>query len=177
MTEFNMSPSRECIGEYISLSISKNKGQKALKIMLYGCTALIAVLGIAMAIITKQPAPLLITLAGVLAGVAFPLIIHFFLKSAAEKTAASAEQDNGVKAAVSELNILMIKDGIPKGVLEWEDVSEIIEGKTGFFLITKSEALLPLAKGSVVSGTYDEAAQVLRAIRDKRNGKLSEASR
>ena len=46
-------------------------------------------------------------------------------------------------------------------MIEWKDITEITEGKTGFFLTEKNGALIILGKGSVSSGTYDEAVQVL----------------
>ncbi len=163
MTEFNINANRACVSEYVNLSLSAGKGQKVLRVALYACVFLIAAVGIVSAIVIRQPVMLLVAFAGILAGIAYPLLIHFILKGTIDKAAADLERETGVIAAVSDMNILLLKDGLPRGILEWADISKIIEGKTGFFLKAGQDSLLLLAKESVVSGTYEEAAQILRA--------------
>ena len=51
MTEFSMTPSRECVGEYLNRSIHGAKGQKALLYTLYGVLGLFVIAGIVAAIL------------------------------------------------------------------------------------------------------------------------------
>lgn len=166
MTEFNMAPSRECVDEYLTHSIRDAKGQKALLYSLYAVLALIALLGIVTAVLIRQPLLVIISAIAVLTGAAYPFLIRLALKDSAKQLVESMKENSAVRAAVCEANLLFIRDGIPGGLLEWTDVSEITEGKTGFFLKTARDSLLILAKDSVVSGTYDEAAQILRAKKE-----------
>lgn len=167
MTEFNMTPSRDCIHEYISFSAFKNKKQKTLRIVLFGAVGLVGLVGIVIAILMGQPYLLLMTVAAILLDAVIPLLTRYVLKDSADRLAESLKQQETVNAAVSEMNLLFLKDGLPAGIVEWSDITEIREGKTGFFLKTAKDSLLLLAKGSVVSGTYDEAAQILRAKMEK----------
>lgn len=165
MTEFSMNPDRECVGEYITLAVYRGKTQKALRTATFLAIGLIAVAGIAAAVAWKQALFLGVTAAAILLGVMIPFLIRFVLKDSARQLSESIadKESETMIAAVSDMNLLFIRGGIPQGLLEWEDVTEITEGKTGFFLKTKTDALLILARTSVVSGSYDEAAQVLRA--------------
>lgn len=167
MTEFNMKPSRDCIGEYISFSVFENKGQKALRLALFLSVGLIALIGVTLTVMTGQPLLLLITLAAVLTGIAYPLLTRFALKDSVNRLSESLEREEPVNAAVSEMNLLFLRNGLPAGILEWSEITEIHEGKTGFFLKTAKDTLLLLARDSVVSGTYDEAAQVMRGKKEK----------
>lgn len=176
MTEFNMTPSRDCIREYISFSVLNNKKQKTLRIALLVSIGLIALTGIVVAILLKQPLLLLMTAAAILLTAAIPLLTRFVLKDSADSLSESLKQQETVNTAVSEINLLFLKNGLPAGFLEWSEITEIREGKTGFFLKTAKNSLLLLAKDSVVSGTYDEAAQVLRGKQEKlaEQGKLQQ---
>ncbi len=169
MTEFSMKPSRECVGEYLTRSISGAKAQKALLYTLYGVLGLIAVLGIVGAILLKQPLLVAVSAIAVITGVAYPFLIRFALKDSANRLVESMKENDEMNAAVCDANLIFVQGGVPKGLLEWEDVTGIDEGKTGFFLKTAKDSLLILAKDSVVSGTYDEAAQILRAKKESLN--------
>ncbi|MCM1335744.1 MAG: hypothetical protein NC084_01615 [Bacteroides sp.] len=166
MTEFNMRPGSGCIEEYIARSIFRGRGQKTLKLALYLSLALIALAGITVAILLAQPIFLVIAGLAVIAGAAFPLVTRLILKDSAKQLAASLAEQEPMNAAVSDMNLLFIKGGIPAGILEWSEITEIDEGKTGFFLKTAKDSVVMLARESVVSGTFDEAAQVLRAKRE-----------
>lgn len=166
MTEFSMTPSRDCVGEYLDRSIHGTKGQKALLYALYGVLGLFTILGIVAAILLGQPLLLGVSVLSVVTGVAYPFLIRFALKDSADRLVASMKENSEINAAVCDANLIFVQDGVPKGLLEWADVVKIDEGKTGFFLKTSKDSLLILAKDSVVSGTYDEAAQILRAKRE-----------
>lgn len=166
MTEFSMTPSRECVGEYLSRSIRGTKGQKTLLYTLYGVLGLIAILGIVAAILLGQPILIGVSVIAVVTGVAYPFLIRFALKGSVDQLVASMKENSEIIAAVCDANLIFLQGGVPKGVLEWTDVAKIGEGKTGFFLKTSKDSLLILAKDSVVSGTYDEAAQILRTKRE-----------
>lgn len=161
MTEFKLDKQRECIDEYIKISIfGQGKTHKIMIITLSACLFALAVFGVIAYVITNEWIMLLITALAVIMAVVYPIVTRAILKSIAKK-ADEAPETTEIIAAVSENDILFIKNGIPIGGIDWGKIKEITEGKTGFFLITEDGSLLILAKSSVVSGTYDEAVQVL----------------
>ena len=166
MTEFSMTPSRECVGEYLTRSIHGTRGQKALLFALYGVLGLFVISGIVAAILLKQPILIGVSVLSAVTGAAYPFLIRFALKGSADQLVASMKENSEMNAAVCDANLIFVQGGVPKGLLEWTDITKIDEGKTGFFLKTSKDSLLILAKDSVVSGTYVEAAQILRAKRE-----------
>lgn len=162
MTEFKLEKQKECIDEYIKINIfGQGSAHKITVIVLAACLFVLAVFGVAAYFITREWIMLLITALAVIMAVVYPMITRAILKSIAKK-ADEAPEITEVIAAVSESDILFIKNGVPIGGIDWEKIKEITEGKTGFFLITEDGSLLILAKAAVVSGTYDEAVQILR---------------
>ena len=69
--------------------------------------------------------------------------------------------EKGVTIGISEKDILLIRNNTPCGKLEWADITEIYQGKTGFFLIEKEGSVIILGKNSIHSGSYEEAEQIL----------------
>ena len=162
MTEFKLDKQKECIDEYIKINIfGQGKAHKIMVITLVACLFLLAAFGVIAYVRTKEWIMLLITALTVVMAVVYPIVTRVILKSIAKK-ADDAPEITEVIAAVSESDILFIKNGVPIGGIDWDKIKEITEGKTGFFLITEDGSLLILAKSAVISGTYDEAVQVLR---------------
>lgn len=162
MTEFRLDKHKECIDEYVRMCIfGQSKANRITLIVLAVSLILLTVFGIAAAIITGEWVMLLISALAVIMGTVYPLVTRALLKSISKK-ADSAPEMSDITAAVSDNDILFIKNGVPIGGFDWNKISEINEGKTGFFLLTDDGSLLILAKAAVSSGTYDEAAQVLR---------------
>lgn len=162
MTEFKLDKQKECIDEYIKLNIfGQGKAHKIMVITLAACLFLLAAFGVIAYVITNEWIMLLITALAIVMAIVYPLVTRAILKSISKK-ADEAPETTDVIAAVSESDILFIKNGVPIGGINWDKIKEITEGKTGFFLITEDGSLLILAKSAVVSGTYDEAVQVLR---------------
>lgn len=162
MTEFRLDKHKECIDEYVKICIfGRGKASKVTLIALAACLVLLAIFGIVAAVITGEWIMLIISALAVIMGIAYPLVTRALLKSVSKK-ADTAPEISDITAAVSDNDILFIKNGVPIGGFDWEKISEINEGKTGFFVLTDDGSLLILAKAAVSSGTYDEAAQVLR---------------
>lgn len=162
MTEFKLDKHKECIDEYVKICVlGHGKASKVTLIVLAACLALLAVFGVVAAIITGEWIMLLISALAVFMGIAYPLVTRALLKSVSKK-ADTAPEISDITAAVSDNDILFIKNGVPIGGFDWAKIAEINEGKTGFFILTDDGSLLILAKAAVSSGTYDEAAQVLR---------------
>lgn len=162
MTEFRLDKQKECIDEYVRICVfGRGKASKVTLIVLAACLALLTVFGIVAAVITGEWIMLVISALAVIIGIAYPLVTRALLKSISKK-ADSAPEISDITAAVSDNDILFIKNGVPIGGFDWANITEITEGKTGFFVLTNDGSLLILAKAGVSSGTYDEAAQVLR---------------
>lgn len=162
MTEFKLEWSEKCIKEYVDISVmGKTAAQKIPFIVCAGLLGVIFLGGIIMFAVTGLISSLIISVCALLfAGVAV-LLINLLCKKLAEKVKKAAEGYNDIVAGVSDNDILFIKNNLPYGVMEWDKIGEITEGKLGFYLISKEGSLLILDKSAVVSGELSEAQQVL----------------
>lgn len=173
MTEFKFERREENVKDYIKTAlVSGNIFSKILLAALAVCLLAVAVSGVIAAVYMSRPSMLIITACAVTIGAFYPVFTSLFIKSTTKKLTSESDETNGITIGVCEENILIIKNGKAAGKMEWSDVTEIIEGKTGFFVIEKEGSLLILGKNSVSSGTYDEAGHILRAKKEalKANG-------
>jgi len=163
MTEFRFEKKKENINDYLKTVIFRNNtANKALIIALAVCLLAIAIAGVVYCVMTGSMGMLAITITAVFLAAVYPVILTIVINHLTNKLAQSAEEDKGVTIGVCESFILLIRNNNPCGKIEWTDITEIHEGKTGFFLIEKEGSLIILGKDLVSSGTYDEAAQVIR---------------
>lgn len=164
MTEFRFERTKENVSDYLKTTMfGRNWTHKLLIIALVVCLVAVAVSGVVMFIIMDRPELLTLTGTAVVLGIAYPLFLHFFLKSLTKKLTKEDPDEKGVTIGVSEQNILLIRNNTPCGKIEWTDITEIYQGKTGFFLIEKEGSVIILGKNSIHSGSYDEAVQILNA--------------
>lgn len=162
MTEFRFERKKENVEDYLKVSLFRDNFAHKLLIAVLGiCLLAIAVSGIVMFINFDSVSMLIITIVAVVLAVAYPVFLKLFIVNITKKLTKPNPEEEGVTIAVSENDILLIKNNLPCGMIEWKDITEITEGRTGFFLTEKNGALIILGKGSVSSGTYDEAVQVL----------------
>ena len=163
MTEFKYERSKEAVKDYLKTVIFKqNIANKALIIALMACMAVVAIAGIVYCVITGSLNMLAITIAAVIIAAVYPILLTIVINYVANKMSAAKDDEKDVTIGVSDSFILLIRNNTPCGKIEWTEISEIHEGKTGFFLTVKENEVLILDKGTVVSGTYDEAVQVLK---------------
>lgn len=164
MTEFRYEKDKAAIKDYLRTVVFKSStANKALIIALAVCLLVVAIAGIVYCVITGSLGMIAITITAVILAAVYPVILSFTINHVAEKLSkSSSEDEKGVTIALSESFILLIKNNNPCGKIEWSDITEIHEGKAGFFLTIKEDEVLILAENAVTSGTYDEAAQVIR---------------
>ncbi len=163
MTEFRFERRKENVTDYIKTTMfGSNFAHKFLIAALLTCLLAVAAAGIVMCITMNRPEMLFLTGAAIILTVAYPLFLHFLIKNLTKKLTTENPDEKGVTIAVSETEILLIRNNQPCGRISWEDITDITEGKTGFFLTEKEGAAIILGKDSVCSGTYDEAVQILR---------------
>lgn len=164
MTEFRFERNKENVTDYLRTTMfGKNWAHKFLIVALLVCLLAVAVSGVVMFIALDRPEMLILTGTAVILGIIYPLFLHFFLKSLTKKLTQENPEEKGVTIGISERDILLIRNNTPCGKIEWSDITEIFEGKTGFFLIEKEGSVIILGKNSIHSGTYDEAEQILNA--------------
>lgn len=162
MTEFRFERKKENVEDYIKTTMfGKTPAYKILIAALYIGLIAAAVSGLIMCFAMNRPEMITITIFAVIIGVAYPLFLHFFIKYLTKKLTAENPDEKDVTVAVSENEILLLRNGRICGRIEWTDITEITEGKTGWFLTEKQGAAIILGEGSVSSGTYDEAVQIL----------------
>ena len=161
MTEFRFERKKEVIDDYIKTSLfTNNLPHKILTAALVICLLAVAVFGIVLFVMTDNFTMIIMTIAALILAAAYPLFLFFFIKNLTKKLSKENPDENGVTIGVSENDILLIRNNVPCGVIEWSDITDIFEGKTGFFLTEKGGALIMLGKDSLHSGSYDEAREI-----------------
>lgn len=164
MTEFRYEKDKAAIKDYLrTVTFKSNAANKVLIIALAVCLLVVAIAGIVYCVITGSIGMIAITVAAVFIAAVYPVVLTVTINHVAEKLAkSSSEDEKDITVAVSDSFILLLKKGNPCGKIEWSEISDIHEGKKGFYLTIKEEEVLILSETSVTSGTYDEAAQVIR---------------
>lgn len=163
MTEFRYEKKKENVGDYLKTVMFRNNIiNKTLIIALMACLLVVAAAGIVYCIITKSAGMIAITITAVVLAAVYPIILTVVINRLTAKLSDSTNEDKSVTIGVSESFILLIRNNNPIGKIEWSDITEIHEGKKGFYLVEKEGSLIILGENSVASGTYDEAAQVIR---------------
>ena len=166
MTEFKLNWSREAINEYIDLMI-KGKSLQALPVILFTvCVVTLIASGIVMFALTGNILSILVSACGVLFGAAVIITLSFVKKSLYKKVTEAYKGLSDLVAAVSDKDIILIKNNLPYGIISWDKIDEITFGKKAFYLTTKENALLILEKNAVVSGVISEAEEVLKLKAD-----------
>lgn len=163
MTEFRYEKKKENISDYLKTVMFRNNiVNKTLIIALMACLLVVAVAGIVYCVATGSLGMIAITITAVVLAAVYPIILTVVINRLTAKLSKGGDEDKGITIGVSESFILLIRNNNPCGKIEWSDITEIHEGKTGFYLVEKEGSLLILGRNSVASGTYDEAAQVIR---------------
>lgn len=163
MTEFKLNWSEESIGEYVDVTL-KGKGRlQALPAILFAiCVVLMVAAGIVLYFITTNITCLLLSACGVIFGVGVIILLKSLKKSLTKKVTEAYKDQTDLIAAISEKDIIFIRNGLPCGVTSWDKVADIGFGKTAFFLTTHDNVLIILEKNAVVSGVISEAEEVLK---------------
>lgn len=164
MTEFRYERNKETIKDYLkTVMFRDNSANKILIISLAVCLLVVAAAGIVYSVMTGSMGMIAITVAAVILGAVYPLIFVIVINRLTVKLSqGGSENEKDVTIAVSESMILLLRNNNPCGKIEWSEITEIHEGKEGLYLTEKEGSLIILGKNSVASGTYDEAAQVIR---------------
>ena len=103
-----------------------------------------------------------LTITAVVLALVYPILLTLVVNHVAEKLAkSSSEDEKDITIGISDSFILFIRNNTPCGKIEWSEITDINEGKAGFFLTIKENEVLILAKNAVTSGTYEEAVQVI----------------
>lgn len=163
MTEFKLNWSVESIGEYVDVTLKGKNKLQALPVILFAvCVVLMVVAGIVLYFVTSNITCLLLSACGVIFGVGVIILLNSLKKSLTKKVTEAYKDQTDLIAAISDKDIIFIRNGLPCGVTPWEKVSDISFGKTAFFLTTRDNVLIILEKNAVVSGVISETEEVLK---------------
>lgn len=163
MTEFKLNWSEESIGEYVNITLKgKNKLQSLPVILFAVCVAIMVVAGIVLYFVTSNITCLLLSACGVIFGVGVVILLNSLKKSLTKKVTEAYKDQTDLIAAISDKDIIFIRNGLPCGVTPWEKVADISFGKTAFFLTTHDNVLIILERNAVVSGVISETEEVLK---------------
>lgn len=163
MTEFRLKWSDKCIKEYVKKQLFGSKGVLAAIIVMYSlCFLIMPVIGIINYFVMNEFVLLEI---GIITFVMGILLIGIFIASVeiiSRRTSRALKANTDLNCAVSDSNILIIKNNTPHTVIDWSSVQEIMEGKSAYYVSTKENVLLILEKDAVESGVISEADEILR---------------
>ncbi len=163
MTEFKLNWSEESIGEYVNLTLKGKTRLQSLPIILFLiCVLLMIAAGIVLYFVTSNIVCLLLSACGVLFGAGVIILLKALKKSLTKKVIEAYKDQTDLIAAISDKDIIFIRNGLPCGVTPWEKVADISFGKTAFFLTTHDNVLIILEKGALVSGVISETEEVLK---------------
>ena len=129
------------------------------------CMALltsIPILGIVGYIITGQPSMIIVAVCGIVFDIGICIFLAILIKRITKKLAEAYGSLSGLICAVSENEIIIVRDNAPKRVLSWDRISEINEGKYAFYLRSDDDALVILEKDAVMSGSIAETEEIIR---------------
>ena len=164
MTDFALRASENSMKEYVKLTIAGKTLGQAIPLIL--CAALITaipLMGLIGYIMTKNTAMLILFISSLVIDVGILVFMHLMIKSYAARLCQAYSAQSGMVCAVSENDIIIVRDNAPQRMISWDRISEITEGKYAYFLKAEDETLIVLEKEAVLSGTLQEASQIIES--------------
>ena len=128
------------------------------------CAALLTampIIGIIGYIMTRSAAMLILTVCSLVFAAGALLFLHFMISSTADKLRKAYDKQSGLVCAVSEKELVIVRDNKPVRVIGWENITNISEGKNAYYLKENNDGLIILDKEAVLSGSINETAEII----------------
>lgn len=162
MTEFKLDWTEKSIKGYVKSTIFGKTFAQRFPIFLFIFTVIaMFAAGIVLSVVSGQYINLLLSLSAVLFAVILTVTYTYIVKKLTKQLVEANVQNKDLVAAVSEKTIIFLKNGVPCGGLDWDDVTDITDAESAFYITTKDSLLVVLEKDLVVSGVLKEAEEVL----------------
>lgn len=162
MVEFKLDWTEKSIKGYVKSTIfGKTFGQRFPIILFIFTVIAMFAAGIVLSVISGQYINLLLSLCAVLFAVILTVTYTYIVNKLTKQLVEANIENKELVAAVSEKTIIFLKNGTPCGGVDWDDVTDITDGESAFYITTKDSLLVVLEKELVVSGVLKEAEEVL----------------
>ena len=89
------------------------------------------------------------------------IFLSHLINSTAAKLIDAYGKQEGLVCSVSDQNIIIVRDNRPLRVISWNDITEMSEGKTAFFIKEGENGLMILDKEKVLSGSVSETSELI----------------
>ena len=162
MTDFELRYSEKSVKEYIKMSFLGKNTLGMLPMILCGALlTAVPLIGLIGFIMTKNNVMLILMICTIVFDAAVIVAMNLMINKYTKKLVQALRRLDGLVCALSESDIILVRGNAPQSVIDWKDIEEINEGKTAFFLKTHEGLILDLEKDAVLSGTLDEAKEVI----------------
>lgn len=173
MIQTQLEYNKENIWEFVKHTfLRKRKANKWMFFLLIGillCICLISIIG---SVLTDQFLLLLFPVVILIMGGMYFLFFVLMLKGMAKKLLESSEMQEPVTVMLKNDTILLMKNEIPMGLLDWKKLQEISIGTKAGYLITEKGALLIFEYTKLTHGTPEE----LRTLLTEKQHELASAN-
>ena len=168
MTDYAMKYDKKTMSDYIVHAMTGGAGGVVLPLICAALLIAIPVSALIMYFATGMGVLLLIVLCAAVMDIVVGLLLFFLIRMYSNKMLAAYSAFSGLVCSVSSERIIMVNDGRPQTVTDWDNVTEMYDGRRAFYLKTNSDLLIILQKDSVLSGTAQETAEIIAEKQGKR---------
>lgn len=161
MIESVLKYTSENVGEFVKYNIfGKNKASKVYVICYLVAMALIAVIGVVLAIVTQMWWFIFATVICVLLIVATGLVLSATLKKYT-KEIFEINSKNGYDAIeITASSIVLKNSGSAKAIAEWTAVASVDFNKSSAYIVTHDGYLFIINENDIKEGSLDELRQI-----------------
>lgn len=161
MIESVLKYTSENVGEFVKYNIfGKNKASKVYVICYLVAMALIAVIGVVMAIVTQMWWFIFATVICALLIVATGLVLSATLKKYT-KEIFEINSKNGYDAIeITASSIVLKNSGAAKAIAEWTAVASVDFNKSSAYIVTHDGYLFIINENDIKEGSLDELRQI-----------------
>ena len=163
MTDFELRYSEKSVKEYVRSTFMGNSMIGMIPAVL--CAAMLTAIPIIGRIgyfMLNQQLLLIVAICSAVLDVVVVLVMIMLINKYTKKLCEALRSFDGLVCVLSEKDIILVRDNAPQNIISWEEVSEISEGKTAFFIRTSKGFILILEKDKVLSGTLEEATEIIK---------------
>ncbi|MCR4780103.1 MAG: hypothetical protein K5876_03305 [Ruminiclostridium sp.] len=167
MTDYAMKYDKKTMSEYITHSMTCGAGGIILPMICAALLIAIPVSSLIMYFISQIGAMLITALCAAVMDLAVAGLLFFTIRTYSNKMLAAYAAFDGLVCSVSSEKIIIVQNGVPRSVTDWNKINDIYEGKRAFFLKTDSDMLIILQKDNVLSGTVQETSEIIAEKRSR----------
>lgn len=161
MIESVLKYTSENVGEFVKYNIfGKNKASKVYVICYLVAIALIAVIGIVLAIVTQMWWFIFATVICVMLIVATGLVLSATLKKYTKEIFEINSKNGYDEIEITASSIVLKNSGAAKAIAEWTAVASVDFNKSSAYIVTHDGYLFIINENDIREGSLDELRQI-----------------